>query len=121
MPGVGEIEGGPGHNSCVKACLKGNVRRIGRCIGLWKGGEIAGGTGLGAEAGMVWIGRHVVERRLLPSKCTRVLEFCHQANILHHGSIVRMSSTSEARTPFSTVAIVFGIMLWYLVTIGMMW
>ena len=89
-------------------------------MGLWEEGEVTGRIGLGTKAGVVRIGRHVVKGRLLPSECTSVLELRHEANILHHRSIVRMSSTAEACTPFSTVTIVFGIMLRYLVPVGMM-
>jgi hypothetical protein len=64
---------------------------------------------------------HVVERCLLASECASVLKLCHKTNVLHHGSVVRMGSAAETGTSFSTMTVVFGVVLWYLVTIGMTW
>ena len=86
---------------------------------MWERSEAASGTGLGTEAWMMGVCGHVVERRLLAPECASVLELCHKANVLHHGGVVWMGSTAKTGTPFSTMTVVFGVVLWYLVTTGM--
>lgn len=55
-------------------------------------------TGFRSVARLMRVGRHVVERWRHPSEAAVVLKVCHDPNIFHHCSVVRMRCASKTAT-----------------------